>query len=97
MKSIKNSPATKILSDPGLMSRYPARDVISNEQNCNSLKLKSYCSPFSSLEDADIVYFKTGPSKVWKLTNSDWRAVYKKYFEGRKAYIYEGGKLNTLN
>jgi len=49
--------------------------------------------PFQSLQDADIVYFKLGPSKIWRLTNSNWRSVYDKYFKGRSAYIYEGGRL----
>ncbi|MFC1717131.1 hypothetical protein ACFL6S_25940 [Candidatus Poribacteria bacterium] len=52
--------------------------------------------PFESLEEADIVYFKLGPSKAWKLTNSDWRSVYEKYFKGRRAYMYEGGGLKPL-
>lgn len=53
--------------------------------------------PFKSLEEADVVYFKLGPSKMWKLTNSDWKAVWNKYFKKRKPYIYEGGKLNSLD
>ncbi len=44
--------------------------------------------PFQKLDEADIVYFKLGPSKQWKLTNSDWKAVYKQYFTGRDAYLY---------
>ena len=52
--------------------------------------------PFEALQEADIVYFKLGPSKVWRLTNSDWREIYRRYFKGRKAYIYEGGKLKYL-
>jgi hypothetical protein len=53
--------------------------------------------PFQSLQDADIVYFKLGPSKVWRLTNSDWRSVYEQYFKGRNAYIYEDGRLTALD
>jgi len=52
--------------------------------------------PFQSLEDADIVYFKLGPAEIWRLTNSDWRNVYKQYFKGRSAYMYEGGALKPL-
>ncbi len=44
--------------------------------------------PFQNLDEADIVYFKLGPSKQWKLTNSDWKTVYKQYFTGREAYLY---------
>ena len=44
--------------------------------------------PFQDLEDADIVYFKLGPSPRWKLTNSDWENVYAQYFTGRSAYLY---------
>jgi hypothetical protein len=52
--------------------------------------------PFQSLEEADIIYFKLGPSKVWKLTNSNWRKVYDQYFTGRRAYRYENGGLLPL-
>ena len=47
--------------------------------------------PFQSLEEAGIVYFKIGPNPRWGLTNSDWQKVYKQYFTGRKAYLYEAG------
>ena len=43
--------------------------------------------PFQSLNDVDVVYFKLGPSKTWKLTNTDWRKVYMQYFQGRHIYI----------
>jgi len=61
-----------------------------------------YCAPigdypFQSLEDADIVYFKLGPSRVWGLTNSNWRNVYKQYFKGRNAYVYDNGTLSRLD
>lgn len=44
--------------------------------------------PFQNLDEADIVYFKLGPSKRWQLTNSDWKQVYEQYFTGRYAYLY---------
>jgi hypothetical protein len=53
--------------------------------------------PFKSLSEADIVYFRLGPSKVWRLNNSDWRSVYNQYFKDRQAYIYENGKLIQLH
>ena len=49
--------------------------------------------PFQDLEEADIVYFKLGPSKAWRLNNSDWKNTYRRYFRGRKIYIYESGRL----
>jgi hypothetical protein len=52
--------------------------------------------PFKSLQEADIVYFKLGPSKVWRLNSSDWHEVYERYFHGRNAYIYESGQLMPL-
>lgn len=52
--------------------------------------------PFESLQDADIVYFKLGPAKMWRLTNSDWRGVYQQYFAGRRAYMYEDDALKLL-
>lgn len=50
--------------------------------------------PFQSLEEADIIYFKLGPAPRWRLTNSDWKAVYAQYFanSGREAYLYEPGQ-----
>ena len=45
--------------------------------------------PLQSLEEADIVYFKLGPSPPWGLTNSDWKSVYAEYFTGRDAYLYD--------
>ncbi|MYB65573.1 hypothetical protein F4X73_12855 [Candidatus Poribacteria bacterium] len=55
--------------------------------------------PFKSLDEADIVYFKIGPNPRWGLTNSDWKAVYRQYFQGRDAYLYDAGpnKLNPLS
>lgn len=50
--------------------------------------------PFKSLQEADIVYFKLGPAPRWRLTNSNWKAVYAEYFanSGREAYLYEPGQ-----
>jgi len=53
--------------------------------------------PFQSLQEANIVYFKLGPSRVWGLNNSNWRNVYEQYFKGRSAYIYENSRLNRLD
>ncbi|MCY4403220.1 MAG: glycosyltransferase family 39 protein [Candidatus Poribacteria bacterium] len=50
--------------------------------------------PFDSMEEANIVYFKLGPAPHWGLTNSDWKNVYKEYFKGRDAYLYEPGPNN---
>lgn len=52
--------------------------------------------PFKDIENASIIYFKLGPDKVWGLTNSDWRSVYRQYFKGRYAYMYENGVLLPL-
>lgn len=52
--------------------------------------------PFKSIDEADVVYFKLGPNKVWGLNNSDWKKVYSQYFVGKKPYIYDGGKLINL-
>lgn len=52
--------------------------------------------PFQDLETADIAYFKLGPDKVWRLTNSNWRDAYEQYFKGRHAYMYENGTLRPL-
>lgn len=53
--------------------------------------------PFKPLDEADIVYFKLGPSKVWRLMSSDWKEVYQRYFRGRRAFIYEGRELRELD
>lgn len=45
--------------------------------------------PFTSLERADVVYFRLGPLPAWGLDGSDWRVVHSRYFAGRSAYLYE--------
>ena len=53
--------------------------------------------PFAPLKSADLVYYRLGPHPLWRLNNSDWRGVYKQYFQGRKAYIYQHGGLEQLS
>lgn len=79
---------------PGLVKDQNIHHAVIFVPNHRGAPIGDY--PFQSLEDADIVYFKLGPSKIWRLTSSDWRAVYEKYFQGRSAYIYEGGELKPL-
>lgn len=52
--------------------------------------------PYTSLEEADVVYFKLGPAPRWGLTFSDWKSVYNEYFKGRDAYLYEPGPNNII-
>jgi hypothetical protein len=53
--------------------------------------------PFTSLDLADIVYFRTGPLPEWGLNTGDWRLAYAKYFMGRNAYIFDGHALVKLD
>ena len=52
--------------------------------------------PFVPLKKADVVYYRLGPNPAWRLDSSDWRKVYRQYFRGRKAYLYEHGALRPL-
>lgn len=52
--------------------------------------------PFKPLDQAEVVYFRTGPLPAWGLRSSDWRAAYAAYFIGRNAYVYEAGELRKL-
>jgi hypothetical protein len=47
--------------------------------------------PFKSLDEADIVYFRLGPSPAWGLTKSNWQSVWEQYFNTRDAYAYDEG------
>jgi hypothetical protein len=52
--------------------------------------------PFRSLRDADVVYFRLGPSRQWGLNPTTWRTAYDRYFAGRKPYLYRKGRLQAL-
>lgn len=45
--------------------------------------------PFMDLQEVKSVVFRLGPSKLWGLADQDWREVYKRYFRGRKVYIFD--------
>ena len=53
--------------------------------------------PFVPLEQADVVYFRTGPLPAWGLNNPDWRLPYRQYFAGRTPYLYEHWALTPLD
>ena len=44
--------------------------------------------PAKSRQNADVIYFRLGPSRKWQLSSSNWRDVYKRYFKGRHAYMH---------
>jgi hypothetical protein len=79
---------------PRLVKRQGIHHVVIFIPNQRHAPMGDY--PFKSLEEADIIYFKLGPSTTWRLTSSDWRAVYEKYFSGRRPYIYKDGQLTLL-
>ena len=49
--------------------------------------------PFESLEKADVVYFRLGPSKIWGVPARDPGEMYRKYFQGRRAFQVVNNKL----
>jgi hypothetical protein len=53
--------------------------------------------PFKPLDQADVVYFRTGPLPAWGLNTGDWRLAYERYFSGRSAYLYDKGALRRLD
>jgi hypothetical protein len=52
--------------------------------------------PFVPLEQADVVYFRTGPLPQWRI-GTDWRTAYAEYFAGRSAYLLDGMTLRRLD
>ena len=77
---------------PPLVKKFDVHDAVIFVPNTRDAPVGDY--PFKSLDEANIVYFKLGPAPRWGLTNSDWQSVYKTYFNGRDAYLYEAGKNN---
>jgi hypothetical protein len=53
--------------------------------------------PFKPLNQADVVYFRTGPLPAWGLNTGNWRIAYDKYFSGRSAYVYDKVALKKLD
>ncbi len=53
--------------------------------------------PFAPLDRADVVYFRLGPSAEWGLAGRPWREVFRDYFEGRRAFVYEHEELRELD
>jgi hypothetical protein len=52
--------------------------------------------PFQNLQEADVVYFRLGPSKMWGLPPRDPADVYARYFQGRRAFLLQDGNLVAL-
>ena len=77
---------------PPLVKKFDVHDAVIFVPRTRDAPVGDY--PFESLDEANIVYFKLGPAPRWGLTNSDWQSVYKTYFNGRDAYLYEAGKDN---
>ena len=77
---------------PPLVKKMNVHDAVIFVPNTRDAPVGDY--PFKSLDEANIVYFKLGPAPRWGLTNSDWQSVYKTYFDGRNAYLYEAEKDN---
>lgn len=77
---------------PPLVEQFDIHNAVIFVPNTRDAPVGDY--PFQSLEEANIIYFKLGPAPRWGLTNSDWQSVYKTYFQGREAYLYEAGKNN---
>lgn len=77
---------------PPLVKQFDVHNAVIFVPNTRDAPVGDY--PFHNLDEANIVYFKLGPAPRWGLTNSDWQSVYKTYFQGRDAYLYEAGKNN---
>ena len=51
--------------------------------------------PFVPLDEADVVYFRTGPLPQWRI-ETDWLVAYDRYFVGRAVYRFDGSQLLRL-
>jgi hypothetical protein len=53
--------------------------------------------PFVPLDRADVVYVRLGPAPEWGLSGRSWEEMYRRYFEGRRAFAYEDEELRELD
>lgn len=86
-------PAYQVL--PGLVAEARLHHAVVFVAHTRNAPLGAY--PFVPLDQADIVYFRTGPLPAWGLNNPDWRLPYRQYFAGRAAYLYDKGVLRPLD
>jgi hypothetical protein len=63
--------------------------------NSHGAPLSDY--PFTPLDRADVVYYRYGPFPEWRLSPRRWEDVYKQYFRGRRAFLYEHETLIELD
>jgi hypothetical protein len=80
---------------PVLVARANLHDAVVFVPKSRNAPIGDY--PFVPLEQADVVYFRTGPLPAWGLNTGDWRIAYEQYFVGRDAYIFDGTDLMKLD
>ncbi len=78
---------------PGLVADADIHNAVIFVPDSRNAPVGEY--PFVPLDQADVVYFRTGPMKQWRL-NTDWQTAYEKYFPTRTAYRFADSKLTRL-
>jgi hypothetical protein len=79
---------------PALVAEADLHNAVVFVPNSRNAPLGDY--PFVPLEQADIVYFRTGPLPQWGLRTDDLRTAYSQYFSGRAAYLYDKSSLHRI-
>ena len=79
---------------PTLVAQAGLHNAVIFVPNSRNAPLGDY--PFVPLDQADIVYFRTGPLPQWGLGKHDVSAAYRLYFSGRSAYVFDKSKLQRI-
>jgi len=80
---------------PRLVDDAKLRNAVVFVPNSRNAPVGEY--PFVPLDQASVVYFRTGPLPQWRLDTPDWRTAYRKYFSGRSAYLFDRMSLHRLD
>ena len=80
---------------PRLVDDAKLRNAVVFVPNSRDAPVGEY--PFVPLDQASVVYFRTGPLPHWRLDTPDWRTAYRKYFSGRSAYLFDQMRLHRLD
>jgi hypothetical protein len=80
---------------PQLVAAADLHNAVVFVPNTRNAPLGDY--PFVPLDQADVVYFRTGPLPQWGLNLADWRVAYERYFSGRSAYVFDKAGLRQLD
>ena len=79
---------------PDLVAKSNIHNAVIFVPNSRNAPVGEY--PFVPLDQADIVYFRTGPLPQWGLNTQSRNVAYGKYFSGRSAYLFDKSNLHRI-